>query len=189
MELRTPEGQTISSCCFTNEAIEKAKKIYDRWDLLQRDPLKLEVLKIKIGFVLNPEVESRERYLEDILLLFKGLNASELEVFSILAIYEARLSKNPAWPLELLALAEKYTPDVIRGKKVLEGSKKSGSAHAAYIKEERGPIWKEWQDRAKKIWDKNPALAKLSVARIIAKETKKPKNTIRQRIFKPPKES
>ncbi len=116
VELRTPEGNIISGFSFTGKAIERARAIHDRWDELQQDPLNLERLQDYMGLALDPDVRDRERYLEDILGWFRGLDASGLEIFSILAIYETRVSKNDVWPRELLALTERYSPDAMLGK-------------------------------------------------------------------------
>lgn len=106
----------VSAYRPNKEAIEKARAIYDKWDELQRDPLNLKRLEDYMGLALDTEVQDREKYLKDILLWFWDLKASGLEVFSILAIYESRVAKNPIWPVELLALTEKYSPDATFGK-------------------------------------------------------------------------
>lgn len=187
VELRTPEGLILSRGSFTGEAIKKAQAIYDKWDELQRDSLNVERLQCYIGLALNPVTRDREGYLKDILFWFRDLNATELEVFSILAIYEARVSKNQAWPLELLALTEKYSPDAMRGKKVIEGAKAAGYARRLQVKDHYGEVWNEWKVRAEKIWKKNPHLSKLATAKIIYKETgvTGSVSSIRQKIKKP----
>ncbi|MDO8444817.1 MAG: hypothetical protein Q7T53_01700 [Deltaproteobacteria bacterium] len=195
IELRTPEGQVLASNCFTEKTIEKAQKIYDRWDKFQHDPLEVEMLEFKMSMVVNPLTAHREEYLKDITLLFAGLDASIQEVFSILAIYEVRVSKNPAWPLELLALAERYSeknsPDALRGKKVINGAIKSGQARREQIKEDRKEIWEDLQNRAERIWGKNPRLSKTQTANSIYNALIKEDpaevlsvSTIRQRIKK-----
>lgn len=180
-----------SRMSFSQKTIEKAKQIYNRWDEFQSDPLNLDRVQAYADLAVNSQTTHREEYLTDITLLFYGLDASIQEVFSIMAIYEAQVSKNPAWPLELLTIAEKYSPDAMRGKKVVNGAKKSGQARRAQIKEDREEIWKNLQDRAERIWGKNPRLSKLQTANSIHNALIKEDpaevlsvSTIRQRIKK-----
>lgn len=174
----------------SKETIDKARAIYDRWDELQRDPLNFERLKDYLQIALHPETHDREEYLRDILFRFTGLNASGLEVFSILAIYEARVSKNPVWPLELLALTERYSPDAMRSKQVMNGASEGGKARAAQARIDRELAVKDWQARAEKLWAQSPALlkSKLETAKKIRRELLKENSaapsitTIRQNI-------
>lgn len=174
--------------------IEKARKIYDRWDEYQHDPMRIKGLELNLSMALDPgrREQARQESLKDITLLFYGLDASIQEVFSVLAIYEARrVSKNPAWPLELLAMAKEYSPDALRGKRVINGAIGSGNARREQVKEEREEIWEDLQKRAEKIWGKNPRLSKLQTASRIYNALIKEDpaevlsvSTIRQRIKK-----
>lgn len=101
---------------YSPKTIKKAKQIYDRWDEFQSDPLNLDRVQAYADLAVNSQTAHREEYLTDITLLFYGLEASIQEVFSIMAIYEAQVSKAPAWPLELLTIAKEYSPDALLGK-------------------------------------------------------------------------
>ena len=144
-----------------NKAIKKARAIYER---IEQNSLIGETLEINMRLALNPKVQEREKYFDDILLYFRGLNATELEVFSILAIYEARISKNDAWPLELLALTEKYSPDAMHGKKQKENALRGWKIAGEQQRQEREPVWERWRAKARELWRKHPEWSKRRVA-------------------------
>lgn len=186
VELRTPEGRIIPSLSFTGEAIEKARSIYDKWAALQQDPAYIGMLENKMQMALNPEMQDREEYLREILLWFRELDASPLEVFSILAIHEARVTKNDAWPVELLALTERYSPDTLHGKKQREDALRGWKIAGEQQRQEREPVWERWRAKAKELWRKHPEWSKRRVAIEIRKtEPDKPAlTTITPRIEK-----
>lgn len=152
-------------------------------------------------------------------------NLKGWQVFSILAIYEARkvlnlpLYTHAPWhyyskvkwssieefekDIEIIRQTQlasdllqraaelKSRQDIERGQKVLAAAKRSGEGRREQLRDERQPIWDEWQGRALSIWQNNPAISKNAVAGKIRQQLEREGNkevpsvsTIRRRIYK-----
>ena len=62
--------------------------------------------------------------------------------------------------------------DIDRGAKVLAGAKKAGKARAEQSKSDMKPLWRDYQDKAEKIWARGPRSVR-SVAKEIEREFRK----------------
>lgn len=180
------KGDVLHSYRPGRDAFERAGRIYARCFELWEESTLSFCLKMAVS---APNRGMREMYADDVLSFFKGSNpdAKPFEVFSIIIIYIKQMQANLEFTSAVLSLAEQYSSDALRGKKVIEGAKTSGTARRYQVQEERGEIWGALQAQANEIWNSNPSLPKIEVARMIRqKDSSAPSiTTIRTRIKKP----
>jgi len=128
----------------------------------------LNHLKNKTLKLLRKKVwKSNDRKPQTLVTLENLVSKNQISGFYMAAyFYERKLSR---WErLRYEKRVEEMTPDVIRGRKVLQGARRAGRNKNQSYRELR----KLYQERANLLWKKRPGESKSQVARKIIKELK-----------------
>jgi len=183
-------GNMLAS--YSAKDAPKAQRLYEVWDKLREEERVFDkVLSLATAGSMTTNATMREHYLEDVRLSFwkagqdHGEEYKLIEIITIIIIREAMealkaLKKDGVMnmlPGQLSLYLEHISPDAIRGKKVIKGSRKgsekAGERRRAQVADERGDAWADWQRRAEEIWERRPGLSKIAKAKLILKDLKK----------------